>query len=85
MQSLLETIGEEIKTAYNICEAYINERLISKVWNGPSWEAKLVECAECFVRRRDDLTMALSAHAARTGDQNALRLRVLQERYCLFL
>jgi hypothetical protein len=85
MQDLLETIGEEITTTYNICEAYTNERLISKAWKAQSWEGKLVECAKCFVRRRDDLNMALSAHAARTGDENAERLKALQERYCLLL
>jgi hypothetical protein len=85
MQDLLGTIGDEIQKTYNICEAYANDRLISKVWKAQSWEGKLVECAKCFVRRRDDLNMALSAHAARTGDENAERLKALQERYCLHL
>jgi len=83
MQDLLETIGKEIKSTYNICAAYVDEHLISKVWKAQSWEGQLVGCAKCFVKRRDDLTMALSAHAARTGDENAQRLKALQERYCL--
>lgn len=80
MQDLLQAIGEEIKQTYNICEAYINERLISKVWKASTWEGKLVQCADTFVRRRDDLTMAFSAHAARGVDESTQRLRTLQTR-----
>lgn len=83
MQDLLKAIGEDIKEAYNTCEAYVNERLISKFWKASTWEGSLVQCAETFVKWRNKLTMALSAHAARGVDENTQRLKILQKRHAL--
>lgn len=70
MQSLMKTIGDEITDSYRTCEAYSKECLVAKVWKSSQWAGKLVEHAQRFVRRRDDIVLALSAHSAHTGDEN---------------
>lgn len=85
LSSLLHSISSAIEEARNICDAYITQGLASRVWNSKSWEDKLAQCTKTFVRFRVELTLALSAHAARGVDDNSRQLRALQSRHFLLL
>lgn len=72
----MSEIGEEIGDSYRTCVAYSNEGLVSKVWKSSQWANKLVDHAQRFVNRTDDITLALSSHSAHVAGEN---LKVAQE------
>lgn len=76
LQSLMQVIGEEISDSYKTCVSYSKEGLVSKVWKSSQWADKLVDHAQRFVKRREDITLALSSHSAHVADEN---LKVAEE------
>ncbi|KAH9955358.1 hypothetical protein BC827DRAFT_878060 [Russula dissimulans] len=57
---LVERTARDIKSCSNVCDTYMKKRLLAKVIQGPSWDAKLLEFVGLFTRRRQEFEFELS-------------------------
>jgi hypothetical protein len=59
---LVEQTAEDIKTCSNVCDAYTKTRLLTKVFMGSTWDAKLLDFVNLFVQRRQEFQFELAIH-----------------------
>ncbi|KAF9242644.1 hypothetical protein BU15DRAFT_60359 [Melanogaster broomeanus] len=79
MQQLMKDIADDITNCGNICDAYTKKSLVAKVFKGPVWEGRLADFADTFVRRRQEIELALSIHTTLGVDSANRALSDLQE------
>ena len=83
MQSLIDTIGQDIENCYNLCDRYTSETIMRKVFKASDWDDALTACAQLFVRHRHDIMSALAAHAAHGVDELQKGQQDLQRRHAI--
>ncbi|ETW74973.1 hypothetical protein HETIRDRAFT_431143 [Heterobasidion irregulare TC 32-1] len=83
MQSLIDTIGQDIENCYNLCDRYTSETIVRKVFKASDWDDALTACAQLFVRHRRDIMQALAAHAAHGVDELQKGQQDLQRRHAI--
>ncbi|KAF9220899.1 hypothetical protein BS17DRAFT_820097 [Gyrodon lividus] len=79
MQQLMKDIADDITNCGNICDAYTKKSLVAKVFKGPVWETRLADFADTFVRRRQEIELALSIHTTLGVDSANHALSDLQD------
>ena len=83
MQSLVDAIGQDIEDCYNLCDRYISETTLRKVFKASDWDDAFTACAQLFVRHRRDIISALAAHDARGVDELQKGQQDLQRRHAI--
>ncbi|RPD59323.1 hypothetical protein L226DRAFT_548402 [Lentinus tigrinus ALCF2SS1-7] len=62
LQSLVDSMAEDIRQCANACDAYAKRNIVSKVLLGPKWDDVLERFIKQFNKRRADIEFALAIH-----------------------
>jgi hypothetical protein len=74
LKSLVARTADDIKLCSNTCDTYVKKRLLAKVIQGPSWNAKLLEFVGLFTKRRQEFEFELSIHTGQGVDKANIKL-----------
>jgi hypothetical protein len=81
LRSLVDRTAEEIKDCSNLCDTYMKKRLLAKVLLSSVWDAKLLDCARLFAKRREEFTSELTMHTSQGVDKANEKLDTLNEQF----
>ena len=85
LQSLINTVAEDIKECANACDTYSGKRLLVKVFKGPAWDEKLSEYIQRFADHKAQFNFKISIHSGMAVDRMSDQLDTLMARFVLIL
>jgi hypothetical protein len=77
LKSLVERTADDIKTCWNVCDAYMKKRPLAKVLLSSLWDAKLLDFVELFATRRQEFQFELTRHTSQGVDKANVKLDLI--------